>query len=50
MMANTTFEKEVENDEDLKVFCSNMFLVWDYNPCLQVWLSIINRDHLSGPV
>jgi hypothetical protein len=28
VMANATFEKELENDEDLKVFCGKMFIIW----------------------
>jgi hypothetical protein len=41
-MANAAFEKELENDEDLKVFCGKMFMVWDGNHCLQAWLPIID--------
>jgi len=45
--ANAVFERELYNDEDLKVFSSKMFIVWNGNHCLQAWLPLINRDHAN---
>ena len=45
LIANAAFERELQNDEDLKVFSGKMFMVWDGNHRLQAWLPLINRDH-----
>jgi hypothetical protein len=45
--ANAAFERELQNDEDLKVFSGKMFMVWDGNHRLQAWLPLINRDHAA---
>lgn len=43
--ANDAFEKELQKDDDLRIFSGKMFMVWDGNHRLQAWLPIINRDH-----
>jgi hypothetical protein len=43
--ANVEFEKELNSDDDLRVFSGKMFMVWDGNHHLQAWLLIINNEH-----
>jgi hypothetical protein len=43
--ANAEFEKELNSDDDLRVFSGKMFMVWDGNHRLQAWLPIINNEH-----
>ena len=45
VQANIIFEEILQNDEDLEVFSGQIFMLWNDNHCLQVWLPIINLDH-----
>jgi hypothetical protein len=47
--ANAEFEKELNSDDDLRVFSGKMFMVWDGNHRLQAWLPIINNEHKNDP-
>jgi hypothetical protein len=46
--ANAEFEKEVNSDDDLRVFLGKMFMVWDGNHHLQAWLPIINNEYKNN--
>jgi hypothetical protein len=41
---NAEFEHLLQSNDDLQVFSSKMFMVWDGNHRLQAWLPIINED------
>jgi hypothetical protein len=49
VQANAQFEEELSSDDDLRVFSGKMFMVWDGNHRLQVWLPIINNEHKDDP-
>ena len=48
VQANVQFEKELNISNDLRVFSGKIFMVWDGNHCLQVWLPIINNEHKNN--
>ena len=49
IQANPLFEEEFNHNDDLRVFFSKMFMVWDGNHHLQAWLPIINNEHKNNP-
>lgn len=46
---NAQFEEEFNSDDDLRVFLSKMFMVWNENHRLQAWFPIINNEYGDNP-
>ena len=49
VQANAKFEKELNSDDDLRVFFGKMFMVWNGNHRLQAWLPIIKNEQRDDP-